>query len=186
MSEQFTRLLKDWKNGDAAGMDQLGELVYAELRRLAAISLRAERPGHTLQPTALVNEAFLRLHVAELEFTDRRHFYALASRMMRRVLVDHARSARREKRGGGAVHVTLHEGLLDGVLDDSRLLELDDALNRLSAHDARKAEILELQYFAGLTAQEIADVYGLSSRTVERDVRFARAWLGRELHAPGA
>ncbi|MFV8818761.1 sigma-70 family RNA polymerase sigma factor [Haliea sp. E17] len=181
MSEQFTRLLNNWKNGDSNSMDQLGEVIYAELRRLAAISMRAERPDHTLQPTALVNEAFLRLHVAEVEFSDRRHFYALASRMMRRVLVDHARGARRDKRGGGALHVTLREGLVDAALDDSRLLELDDALSRLSRHDPRKAEIIELQYFAGLTAQEIAEAYGLSSRTVERDARFARAWLGREL-----
>jgi len=181
MHEDFTRLLKDWKNGDKCSAARLGELVYSELHRLASISMRGERSDHTLQPTALVNEAFIRLQVAKVEFADRCHFYALAGRMMRRVLVDHARSTQREKRGGAVVHVSLQATDVEPEVDDTQLLELDNALTSLARRDARKAEILELQYFAGLTAKEIAEVVGLSSRSVERDARFARAWLGREL-----
>lgn len=185
MDSDFTRLLQQWKKGDSDSFDQLGELVFAELRRLASRSMAGERADHTLQPTALVNEAFLRLQVAEVDFADRRHFFALASRMMRRVLVDHARSARRAKRGAGAIHLTLDENTAEATLDEARLLELDSALSSLSRQDTRKAEILELQYFAGLTASEIATIYGVTSRTVERDLRFARAWLGRELGEAG-
>lgn len=183
MSTDFTRLLHQWKQGDSESMDRLGELVFEELRRLAGLAMRDERAGHTLQPTALVNEAYMRLQVADVDFADRRHFYALASRMMRRVLVDHARGVNRAKRGGGVVHLTLDEDTAWADVDETRVLELDAALQLLSRHDSRKAEILQLQYFGGLSAAEIAEVLGVSSRTVERDARFARAWLGRELSA---
>ena len=183
MQKEFTRLLKEWRSGEGPGADRLGELVYGELHRLARQSMRHERNDHTLQPTALVNEAFIRLQLADVDFSDRCHFYALAGRMMRRVLVDHARCAQREKRGGGVVHVSLDTTVAESTTEDTLLLELDDALSRLAQRDARKAEILELQYFAGLTAKEIASVIGVSSRTVERDARFARAWIGRELDA---
>jgi RNA polymerase sigma factor (TIGR02999 family) len=183
---EVSRLLDAWRAGDDAALDRLMPLVYDELHLLAHRQLRAEQPGHTLQTTALLHEAYLRLVGAEVPWSGRVHFFAVAARAMRRVLVDHARGARREKRGGGVTPVTLDEGLVSpGGRTD--MLELDDALERLADLDERKARAIELHYFAGLEYEEIAAALGISAATVHRDLRMARAWLQRELgEAPEA
>ena len=175
--ELVTSVLRDWRDGDRDALDRLTPLVYEELRRLAASQMRGERHDHTLQPTALVHEAFARLVDAEVPWQDRGHFFSTAARMMRRILVDHARAKRRDKRGGDWVQVTL-EGLGVAVPD---IVPLDQALQRLAEHDPRKATIIDLSYFAGLTQAEIAKTLDVSLATVERDLRFARAWLRNEL-----
>jgi RNA polymerase sigma factor (TIGR02999 family) len=158
--------------------DRLQPLVYAELRRLAASYLRRERPGHTLQPTALVHEAYVRLmDQRQIDGSNRAQFMGLAALMMRRILVNHARDRAADKRGGGAEHVPLTlagEGI---GAPEVNLLDLHDALNRLSESDPRKGQIVELKFFAGLTTDEIAATLGVSTATVERDWKFARAWL---------
>jgi RNA polymerase sigma factor (TIGR02999 family) len=157
-------------------------VVYAELRRLAASYLRRERPGHTLQPTALVHEAYVRLlDQRQVDWGNRAQFLGLAAVMMRRILVNHARDRVAEKRGGGAEHLPLTlagEGIGAAEVD---LLDLHDALNRLSESDPRKGRIVELKFFGGLTTEEIADALSISTATVERDWKFARAWLYREV-----
>ena len=157
------------------------ELLYPELHRLAARHLRAEQAGHTLQTTALIHEAFLRLVDADVSWTDRAHFFAVASLAMRQVLVNHARARRRLKRGAGAVALSLHEGLDQGVEADADVVDLDEALTRLAERDPRKAEALELHYFGGLNYGEIAEVLDVSAATVDRDLRFAKAWLYNDL-----
>jgi len=176
-----TRLLLDWRSGDSKAVDQLVPLVYDELRRLAAAQMSGERPGHTLQPTALVHETFARLVNVDVPWQDRGHFFSVAARMMRRILVDHARSRRRAKRGGGVVHVSLEESLLQPEAVDVGIAALDDALEALSALDARMVRIVELHYLAGMTHAEIARALDLSPSTVDRDLRLARAWLKREM-----
>jgi RNA polymerase sigma factor (TIGR02999 family) len=172
-----------WTGGDAAAGEQLFPLVYSELRRRAAAHLRRERAGHTLQPTALVNEAYLRLLQQRATWQNRAHFFGIASQLMRRVLVDHARRAGRAKRDGG-LHLALedqvaaHEG--PSPLD---CLALDAALTRLAAVDERKARIAELRFFGGLTLPETAHVLGLSVATIEREWRTTRAWLYTALKA---
>lgn len=180
-SESITHLLREWRDGDEQAMDRLVPLVYDELRGLARRELRRDRPGHTLQPTELVHDAYVRLVDLELSWQDRLHFYRMAARTMRRVLVDHARARRAEKRGGGAVMVTLEEarGLEDPPASD--VLDLSDALDRLAEIDDRLSRAVELFYFGGLTYPEIAQALGISRATVDRDLRFARAWLRREL-----
>jgi RNA polymerase sigma factor (TIGR02999 family) len=178
---EVTQLLRRWQAGDRAALEHLEPVVHAELRRLAARSLRAERAGHSLQPTELVHEAFLRLFGSGLELADRRHFFALASRTMRRVLVDHARARRRLKRGSGEAFATLDEALAPSEERPEALIQLDEALERLTALDARQAEVVELHYFGGLTYDEAAAVVGVSPATVKRELRSARAWLKREL-----
>jgi RNA polymerase sigma factor (TIGR02999 family) len=161
--------------------------VYDELRRLAAYHLSSERRGHTLQATALVHEAYMRLAgQSGGQWQDRLHFIRVASEMMRRVLVDHARSHLRNKRGGGVAHVSLSEsmGLVDGR--EVEVLDLDRALNRLAEADPRKARLVELRYFGGLTMEECAEVLSVSSATLERDWRFSRAFLRREIGAAGS
>ncbi|MCI0433419.1 MAG: sigma-70 family RNA polymerase sigma factor [Gemmatimonadetes bacterium] len=180
-STEVTQLLLDWRRGDRAALDRLIPLVYTELHRVASRQLRSERPDHTLQPTALVHEAYARLIDADVEWTDRAHFFAVAARTMRRVLVDHARGRQREKRGGGAICVTLDEGLQVESGDPHELLALDAALDRLHALDARKADIVQLHYFGGLTYDAIAEALGISPATVDRDLRMAKAWLHAEL-----
>lgn len=177
---EITSLLDAWQQGDEKALSALSDRVYVELRQLARKHMKGERASHTLQATALVNEAFLRLINADINYQNRSHFFSLAGKMMRRILVDHARSSLRQKRGAGAEHITLQEAMVHHQ-DDYDLIDLHEALESLSRLDARKADILELQFFAGLTAQEIADLLGTSSRTVERDAQFARAWLHREL-----
>ncbi len=176
-----TRLLADWRRGDERALDALLPRVYDELRSLAARHLASERPDHTLQATALVHEAYARLVDADISWEDRVHFFAVASGTMRRVLVDHARARSAAKRGGGSVGITLQEGLLSGDAPDDRLLELDEALDRLAGFDSRKAKAVELRYFGGLNATEIGSILDVGVATVQRDLRAARAWLLREL-----
>ncbi|MEZ5895148.1 MAG: sigma-70 family RNA polymerase sigma factor [Parvularculaceae bacterium] len=176
---EITGLLNDWGKGDAGAGEALTPLVYDELHRCAERLFRGERPGHTLQPTALVHEAYARLVYVDVSWRDRAHFYALAARMMKRLLINHANARLAAKRGGDAVHVTLNEE--QAACIDAPLIELTDALAELEATDARKAELIELKYFGGLTTEEIAAVTGLSVATIGRDLRFARAWLKDKL-----
>jgi len=178
-----TRLLQDWRGGDAAALDRLTPLVYDSLRQLAKRHMRGERADHTLQATAVVHEAYAQLVEMEVAWQDRAHFYALAARMMRRILVDYARSRRRAKRGGDRERVTLAESQLAAGAADLDLLALDDGLQRLAAFDERKAQVVELHFFAGLNYDETAAALGISPATVDRDLRLAKAWLYRELAA---
>jgi len=177
-----TALLVAWGRGDQAAFDQLVPLVYAELRRIARQHLGRERTGHTLQPTALVNEAYLRLiDVKRIQWQNRQHFFAVAARVMRRLLVDAARARRFRKRGGGAHMTSLDEALQVSNEPQRGLVELDDALNALAAVDPRKEQIVELRYFGGLSVEETAAALQVSAGTVMRDWRLAKAWLHREL-----
>jgi RNA polymerase sigma factor (TIGR02999 family) len=176
-----TGLLASWRAGEPAARDALVAHVYPELHRLAELHLSRERPGHTLQATALIHEAFIRLVHADVEWSGRAHFFAVAARVMRRILVDHAKARRTAKRGGGAVPLTLDEALLVAPEPSADFVALDEALDRLQAHDARKADAIELHYFGGLANREIAEVLRVSSATVERDLRMAKAWLYNEL-----
>jgi len=179
--QQVTRLLKEWGGGSKEALDQLMPLVYDQLRTLAARCLSAERPEHTLRATALVNEAYLRLVGSELTFHDRVHFYAVAARLLRHILVDHAKSLNRAKRGGGAAKLSLDEALVVGQATPSGILDLDDALKRLAVHDSRKAEVVELLFFGGLTYDEASAMLDISPATVHRELRMAKAWLHRDL-----
>jgi RNA polymerase sigma-70 factor (ECF subfamily) len=182
MSQEITRLLREWKNGDESAIDQLFPIVYNDLRQQARNYLRSERPDHTLQPTALVHEAYLRmLKLGQTEWENRAHFYAISAIMMRRILVDHARQLAAEKRGGGMQRVTLSN--LQAPIEQKAidLLELNDALNRLSEIEERKARIVEMIYFGGLSQKEIADILDITEKTVQRDWKFAKLWLFREM-----
>jgi RNA polymerase sigma factor (TIGR02999 family) len=179
---EITRLLAEWASGDRAALDRLTPLVYAELRRIASQQMRRERPGHTLQPTALVNEAFMRLAGGNgASWQDRAHFYAVCAQVMRRILIDHARAHARDKRGGGAVQVPLDEAATLMQNQQVDLVGLGDALRALEAVDAQKARIVELRYFAGLGIEETAGVLHISAMTVRREWTRAKAWLYREL-----
>jgi RNA polymerase sigma factor (TIGR02999 family) len=180
-NSDITGLLQAWGQGDENALDALAPLIYDELHRLARRVFAGERRGHTLQPTALVNEAYLQLMKAEVPWQDRAHFYALSGRLMRRMLVNHANARNAEKRGGKAVNVTLNESLDAGVTVDAELLKLDEALTQLASIDERKAQLIELQYFGGLSFREMEAVTGLSSSTIDRHLRTARAWLKAEL-----
>ncbi len=176
-----TVLLRNWRGGDRTALDQLVPIVYAELRRLAASYLRDERPGHTLRPTDLVSEAYLRLLGGPAsDLVDRAHFLAIAGRNMRQILVDHARRRGRDKRGGGARPITLDAEI--GAVDrPEALVALDDALVALDAFDQRKANIVELAYFGGLTQAEIAGLLDVHVNTVARELRLAEAWISRHM-----
>lgn len=176
-----TRLLQEWRAGNQDALDQLMPLVYDELRRLASNYLRSERAGHTLQATALVNEAYLRLVDIDVHWQDRAHFFAVAARLLRRILVDHAKSHRRKKRGGGQLMLTIDEALAGSRQPDQSIIALDDALKSLAALDKRKSQIIELHYFGGLTYDEMAEAIGISQATVHRELRMAKAWLHHEL-----
>lgn len=180
-NEQVTQLLRQWRAGDDASFDRLVGVVYPELHAIAQRQLSGEADGHTLQPTALVNEAYLRLVGAEIEWEDRQHFFAVAARAMRRVLVDHARAKSRGKRGGGATMVTLEDHLAITEQSGIDLVALDEALDRLAEVDARKARAVELHYFAGLSYDETAHALGVSPATIDRDLRMAKAWLVQQL-----
>lgn len=183
-SQQLTRLLLAWTDGDAAALEELTRAVHVELQRLARRYMRDERPGHTLQTTALVNEAYLRLiDWKNVEWKNRAHFFAVAGQIMRRILVDHARSRQNQKRGGNWRRVSFDEAALvfDGESPD--LVALDEALRTLESADPRKGRVVELRFFAGLSVQETADVLGVSTDTVLNDWRTAKAWLLRELIA---
>jgi len=180
--DDVTSLLKEWGAGQDGALEKLVPLVYRELRSLAASQLQGERPAHTLQPTALVNEVFLRLlDGRKVAWQNRAHFFALAARMMRRILVDHARARLAEKRGGGAVPLLLEASFDPAPMSDRALLALDDALAALKRMDSRQCRIVELRYFAGLTLEETAELLGVSVATVKREWTMARAWLRREV-----
>lgn len=184
-TSEITRLLAEYGRGDRSALDRVLPLLYDELRALARAQLRAERTGHTINTTGLVHEAYLRLAgVREGEWEGRRHFLSLAARVMRRILVDHARRRQALKRGGAPEPVTLDEDLLVAEEDADRMIELHEVLERLEAEHPRPARVLEMRYFAGLTIAETAEALGVSVATAERDARFARAWLARWLDAP--
>jgi RNA polymerase sigma factor (TIGR02999 family) len=176
-----TRLLKQWSDGNKQALDQLMPVVYDQLHKLASRCLRAERPDHTLQPTALVHEAYLRLVDADVTWQDRAHFFAVSARLLRRILVDHAKTSKRKKRGAGVEKVPLDETMIVGSEFSVGIVELDAALERLASQDQRKYEILELLCFGGLTYDEAAAVLNISPATVHRELRMAKAWLHREL-----
>lgn len=179
---EVTRLLQAWSDGDETALAHLMPLVDAELRRLARGCMGRERKGHTLQPTALVNEAFLRLAGArDVRWQDRAHFMGIAARLMRRVLVDHARSRGYQKRGGGAERVPLDDAVLEAAERPVTVLALDRALEEFATIDARRSQVVELRFFGGLTLEETAGVLDVSVETVKRDWRLARLWLLREL-----
>ena len=179
--EQITEILRAWEQGDDGALERLLPLVYAELRAIAGRHLGSERPGHTLQPTALVNEAYLRLRgLGGMPWHDRTHFLAIASRIMRRLLVDHARAKMAQKRGADATRVLVSEGYHDGVqpsLNAAELIDLDRALDELAATAPRLARLVELRFFSGLGIEEASSLLGCSIRTAKRDWAFARAWL---------
>jgi RNA polymerase sigma factor (TIGR02999 family) len=179
--QAVTQLLKEVGQGNKEAVDQLMPLVYDQLRRLAARCLIAERPGHTLRATALVHEAYLRLAGSDSDWQDRVHFYAVAARTMRRILVDHARSNGRQKRGSGAAKVSLDEAILVGEDNALDLVALDEALDRLAVLDPRKSQIIELLFFGGLTVEESAAALNISPATLHRELKMAKAWLYREL-----
>jgi RNA polymerase sigma-70 factor (ECF subfamily) len=186
-SGSVTLLLKSWSSGDRAAAEQVLPLVYEELRRIAARQLRRERDAHTLQATAIVHEAYLRLSgQAGLEWPSRAHFFAFAAHLIRRILVDHARHRNRAKRGGLADKITLVEAVDPALERSPDLVALDDALSGLEKVDPRKAAVVELKFFAGLTLDEIAEQIGVSSETVSREWRRARAWLYSALQTNAA
>jgi RNA polymerase sigma factor (TIGR02999 family) len=179
---EVTQLILSWKAGDPAALHQVTELLYNDLRRRAASFLRQERPGHTLQPTALVNEAWVRMaQLADLDWKDRAHFLGIAARVMRQILIQHARTRKADKRGGDAARVTLNEMVAGTVNHDESLIALDDALTALALVDERKSRMLELRYFAGLELIEIAEAMDISESTVKRQLRLAQAWLHRHM-----
>jgi RNA polymerase sigma-70 factor (ECF subfamily) len=183
-SASVTRLLDDWSRGDADALEKLLPIVYGELRRVARRELHRERIGHTLQPTALVNELYLRLvEQNRASWQNRAHFFAVAAQIMRRILVDHARAQVAAKRGGSSPRLSLSDAEDVGVEPAFEVLAVDQALTRLATLDADQARIVELRYFSGLTVEETAHVLGTSPRTVKREWRLAKAWLFEQLSA---
>jgi RNA polymerase sigma factor (TIGR02999 family) len=179
---RVTDLLVAWRDGERAALDQLMPLVHAELRRIAQNRLRSERAHHTLQPTALVNEAYLRLvDLTRMRWQNRAQFFAIAARLMRQVLVDAAREQQAAKRGGGALRVTFDEAVMPSAPGGHDLLALDDALQALANEDPRKSQVVELRFFSGLSVEETASALNISTDTVARDWKFAKAWLRAQL-----
>ena len=180
---RVTQLLEQWSHGDDAALAELTPLVYEDLRCLAHRHMVGERPDHTLQTTALVNEAYLRLaDQTSPNFTNRSHFFAVAAQAMRQILVNYAKASQSQKRGGGALKVELDEVALISPEQTTEILDVHEALERLATLDSRKAHVVELKYFGGLKHDEIAEVLKISTVTVRRDWVFARAWLHNELH----
>ncbi|HEV8134510.1 MAG TPA: sigma-70 family RNA polymerase sigma factor [Pyrinomonadaceae bacterium] len=181
-SNEVTQLLVAWGNGDQAARDQLMPLVYAELHRLAHRHIKRERPGHTLQTSALVNEAFVRLvDQRDVHWQSRAHFFGIAAQMMRRILVDYARKRRFAKRGGNQLQVSLNEELVAANQRSAEVVLLDDALTQLAEIDERKSKVVELKFFGGLSIEETAEALGVSPGTVMRDWTLAKAWLRRAM-----
>jgi RNA polymerase sigma factor (TIGR02999 family) len=170
-------LLRQWRDGDQGALDRLFPLVYDELRVLAVRRLRSAQPGQTLEPAALVHEAYLRLAGVDIPWQDRAHFFAMAAIMMRRVLVDHAKERSRLKRGGDMAKISLDEALMISEDLDIRVVLIDEALTKLSAMDTRKARIIEMLYFGGLTVGEVSEAMEISPSTVHRETKFAKAWI---------
>jgi RNA polymerase sigma factor (TIGR02999 family) len=180
--KDVTVLLQAWSKGDKAALDELAPMIYTELQRLARRYMAREQSGHTLETGALLNEAFLRLvHWKTAQWENRSHFFGLAAQIMRRVLVDHARSRSFQKRGGKARAVSLDEAVIVSPERSPDLVELDEALQRLAAFDPRKSQVVELRFFGGLSNEEAAEVLGVSPFTIIRDWNLAKAWLSREL-----
>ena len=179
---EITRLLKDWSSGDRAALDRLMPLVYDELHRLAHQYMKRERSGHALQTSALINEAYLRLVVQpQVPWENRSHFFGIAARLMRQILVDEARKRSLAKRGGGTIQVSLVEAATTAQEQAANVIALDDALKTLAALDSRQSEIVELRFFGGLSIEETAEALKVSPGTVMRDWTFARAWLRNEM-----
>src|SRR5262245_30168633 len=186
-TSEVTQLLNAWCKGDQTALEHLAPLVESELRKLARIYLSREAPGNTLQPTALINEAYLRLiEWKTVEWVNRNHFYAVAAKMMRRILVNQAVARQRHKRGGSAILVSLSDKSDAPAGRSADLIALDQALTKLFKFDERKSELVELRFFGGLSAEETAEVLGISLRTANREWSLARAWLFRELRGPAA
>lgn len=186
-SSQVTELLVRWRGGDREALDSLLPIVYDELRRIARHYLQGERPGHTLQSTALVNEAYVRMVAQDFpQWQNRAHFFAVAAQLMRQILVDHARSHRASKRGGNVYKVALDEAEGQALATDLDIVALDDALKNLAEMDPQQSKVVELKFFAGLSIEDTAEVLGISSSTVKRDWITARAWLYRELDRSSA
>ena len=185
LDQDVTHLLIQWSKGDSAALDALVPLVYDELRRQAQLYLNREKPGHTLSSTALVHEAYLRLVKQKgVAWQNRAHFFGVAARMMRRILVDHARRNGYAKRGGGAMTLSLDETMTPAPEREINLVALDDALNTLAKLDERQSRMVELRYFGGLSIEETSEVLGVSAPTVKREWASARAWLYREINGP--
>jgi RNA polymerase sigma-70 factor, ECF subfamily len=181
-SRPITGLLRAWSTGDKAALDQLIPVVHGELKRIAKRYMGRERTGHTLQPTALVNEAFLKLvDVHNVEWQDRAHFFAVSAQMMRRILVNHALARGAEKRGAGDRQTMLNQEMVVSPERDRELVELDQALDTLARHDPRKARVVELRFFGGMSVEETAEVLKVSPQTVMRDWKLAKSWLAREM-----
>lgn len=183
---RLTRFLNDLASGQADDADRLMPYVHEQLRGLARGHLRSQSAGHTLEPTALVHEAYLRMFDRRRTWKDRKHFFALAAKAMRQILVDHARAQQRLKRGRGKVRIALHEEMIGSTEDAVEVLDLDHAMVELSSLDDRQGRIVELRFFGGLEVEEVADLLSLSKSTVEREWRAARAWLGVRLAGRGA
>ena len=180
-ASEVSMLLRDWSDGDQGALEKLTPIVYKELHRLARRHMRGEQPGHSLQTTALVNEAYIRLvDYDRMRWQNRAHFFAVSAQLMRRILVDHARR-HNLKRGGGVPHISLEESALIGGERDSNLLALDNAMNALARLDPRKVQVVEMRFFGGLSVEETAEVLKVSAITVKREWRAAKAWLYREL-----
>jgi len=178
----LSKILANISSGDAVAADQLMPLVYDHLRSMAAAYLRRESPAHTLQPTALVNEAYLKLvNQRNVDWRGKTHFFAVGAEIMRRILVDYARSKKRQKRGGKFQRIQLHDDMRVSRECDEDLIAVDEAINKLAKKDPRQAKIVELRFFGGLTVAEVAEVLGVSKRTVEAEWTVIRAWLRREL-----
>lgn len=183
---EITRLLLDWGEGNKAALDELMPIVYDELRRLARHYMRGQRPGNTLQTTALVNEAYLKLiDSSRVNWQNRTHFFAISAQLMRRILVDFARARNSLKRGGERIKVTLDENIKAASETETDLVALDEALEELAKLNLRQSQIVELRYFGGLTEEEIAESLDISTRTVRRDWSVARAWLFRKIKDEG-
>ena len=182
MEEDVTQLLLDWSNGEKSAVDKLFPIVYAQLRQVAANLIRNERPDHTLQPTALVHEAYLKLiNQADVHWDSRVQFFAFSARVMRNILVDHARTKLREKRGGNFQKISLDELVSASNEKSKELIVLDEALTELAKFDERKSRIIELRYFGGLSLDDIKDVMKISIATIRREMRFAEAWLYKKV-----
>jgi RNA polymerase sigma factor (TIGR02999 family) len=188
MSENndVTRLLLDWRAGNQDALAELLPLVEHALHQIAARQMRGERPGHTLQATVLVNDAYLKLVDASVSWQNRAHFLAVAARIMRNILIDHAKARRRDKRGGDGIRVTLYEADIASAGPEPDILDLEDALARLVTFDERKAKVVEMNFYGGMTYDEISEALGISPATVDRELRMAKAWLYRELNNAGA
>lgn len=178
--QEVTQLLSDWGKGDRSALDKLFPLVQSELRRIAQRQMSQERPGHTLQATALVNEAYLKLAGQQgFDWHNRAHFFAVCAQVMRHILIDHARAHARDKRGGGAIQVSLNEALIVAEDQAAHFIALDEALRWLESLDPQKGKIIELRYFGGLSIEEVGEVLNISPRTVRREWQRAKAWLYR-------